>query len=397
MQGPTVLSVVQNAFSVPRRSIDTSTRFQHEMPMRFYPCCFLFLGLLMCAPLAAAEDPEVSEEVVPEPKPAAKPGTEVEGDEIWLDRVRNKLYGWSHGSVVWADNKFVDETKQEVIPTPPSRFRIGLIAGVELKPEGDIKFAPDADFGADVDVPNLEERMKLFITTRDPNALPGTDVFDQDNDLRVGGSRDFFENWRTSAGVKAKWPPEVFVDTKWTPRYKLGPHWSLFPEAKVFWNTDDKFGGSTSVTVGRWKNRWLLRQSLSGKITQNDAEEDDKRSTNPDNVQFGKDGGGVRWQSNTMFGYVTELLTERDYGRMVNGEDVAKGYGIRGNIFGNQVDSTQAKVTLFIKRPLYKDFMFYVISPEVVWKQEESWDEEWVLRVGVDMLLWGDETYRAAP
>lgn len=316
---------------------------------------------------------------------------------IWVDDMRNWLYGVSHGSVVWADNKFVDESKQDRIPTPPSRFRIGILSSIELKPEGKVKFAPDADFSADVEVPNLEERLKLFITTRDPTALPGTDAFDQDNDIRVGASRGFFTNWRTSVGVKAKWPPEVFADVKWAPSYKLGEHWDVFPEIKGFWTTEDKFGGSLSTTVGRWKNRWLLRQSLSGKITQDEAEKDEERAMDPDDYRFGVDGGGVRWQSSTTLGYVTELLNERDYGRLVNGEDVAKGYGIRGNVSGNQQNSYEARVTLFLKRPLYKDYLFYIISPEVIWQEEESWNEEWVLRMGIDMLLWGDDTIRASP
>jgi hypothetical protein len=358
------------------------------------------LLLITCLCLFAKQgvaDESAPRESIEEEQPAAVPESAPVEEDIWVDALRNKLYGWSHGSVVWADSKFVDEEQQNVVPTPPSRFRIGLISSIELKPEGEIKFAPDADFSADVEVPNLEERLKLFITTRDPNALPGTDAFNQDNDIRVGASRGFFDNWRTSAGVKAKWPPEVFADLKWAPRYKLGGHWDLFPEIKTFWTTEDKFGGSVSTTVGRWKDRWLFRQSLSGKITQDEAETDDERALDPEDDWFGVDGGGVRWQSSTTIGYVTELLNERDYGRLVNGEDVAKGYGVRGNVSGNQENSYEAKVTLFLKRPLYKDYLFYIISPEVIWREEESWDEEWVLRFAVDMLLWGDDTTREAP
>jgi hypothetical protein len=376
---------------------------------------FLFLSLLW-VPRVLDADPGPTEQTETVPKDSQTVSTEATAPEekteypgsapqdvdsveykMWVDDMRDWLYGISHGTVEWADTRFVDENQQEVVPTPPSRFRIGILSSIELKPEGDIKFAPDADFAADVELPNLEERLKLFITTRDPTALTGTDAFDQDNDIRVGASRGFGKNIDTSVGVKAKWLPEVFAFVKWNPKYDVGPHWDLFPEWKVFWESEDKLGGQLALTAGRWNGNFLFRQSMSGKVTQNDADEDEEVSQDPDSFEFGEDGKGVRWQSTTTFGYVTELLAEEDYGRLVNGEDVAKGYGIRGQIQGNAASSLQAKATLFLKRPLYKDFLFYIISPEVIWNEEDSWDEEFVLRVGLDLLLWGDETYRAAP
>jgi hypothetical protein len=53
-----------------------------------------------------------------------------------------------------------------------------------------------------------QRRLELYIQTQNPNALPGQDAFKSDNALRVGASRDFFENWDTSVGIKTKWLPE---------------------------------------------------------------------------------------------------------------------------------------------------------------------------------------------
>ena len=137
----------------------------------------------------------------------------------------------------------------------------------------------------------------------------------------------------------------------------------------------------------------IFRQSFSGKITQNDMEEDDDRAADPEDVQFEEDGGGVRWQSTTIIGHVSQLLTEQDYGRHVSGEDVARGIGIRGQVSGNEVNTVKATTTLFYKRPIYKDFLYLIIAPEVIWSEEESWDEEFVMKVGIDLLLWGDDPW----
>jgi len=325
---------------------------------------------------------------------AAEADTTAEAGEEsvnWVDHTRNWLYDKSHGAVIWLDTKFVDEENQNVVETPPSRFRIGLQAQAELRPEGSIEFSPVVDFDTDVDLPNLEERLKLFITTRDPVELEGATSFEEDNSLRVGASKGFLENWNASAGVKTKWLPEIFTFVQWNPRYGQLDGWTTYPNIKLFWESEDRLGASTALVFNRWRNRLLFRQTFSGKITKDDLESDDKKADDPESPQFGDDGGGVRWLASTTLGYVPHLLDERDYGRRVGGKDVARGVGIRGQIRGNAVKSLEAKVTLFHKRPIYKDFLFLVLAPEVVWDEEESWKEEYILNVGVEMLVWGDD------
>ncbi len=312
-------------------------------------------------------------------------------DDNWLDHTRNWLYDTSHGAVVWLDNKWADEQRQDVVETPPSRFLLGVQASVELKSEGTIDFSPVVDFDTDVELPNLEERLKLFITTRDPTELDGATSFEEDSALRVGASKGFLENWKASAGIKTKWLPEIFTFVEWGPRYGDLEGWSTYPKLKFFWESEDKFGTSTSLVFNRWRNRMLFRQTFSGKITQDEVDSDESKAMNPDSPQFGDDGGGVRWLASTTLGYVPHLLDERDYGRRVGGKDVARGSGIRGQIRGNAVKSLEAKVTLFHKRPIYKDFLYLVLAPEVVWDEEEAWKEEYVFNIGVEMLLWGDD------
>ena len=311
----------------------------------------------------------------------------------WVDGTRDWLYGKSHGTVEWLDTSFLEED-QEVVPTPPSRFRVGLYTQIDLEENGAIKFAPVADFDADVDLPNIESRLKLFISTKDPTALPGQDAFDSDNALRIGASRAIFKNWKTAVGVKTKWPPEPFAYIKWSPEYTLSERWTMAPQIRPFWESEDGFGGLTSGVFNRWNNRVMYRQSFSLKWTQELADEDTENEVNEDSSQFGYDGGGYRWDSTTILGYVTELLDERDYGRRVGGDDVAKGYGIKARVTGNEINSTKATVSLFVKRPAYKDFLYFILAPEVVWAEDANWNEEYVLKAGFEMMLWGDEVLK---
>lgn len=343
------------------------------------------------------EEVDSPEEIVEEAFPVEVPDAESTGvlqmteeeQRSWIDSTRDWLYGKSHGTVEWLDTGIVEH--EDPVPTPPSRFRVGLYTQIDLEENGEIKFAPVADFDADVELPNLEERMKLFISTKDPTALPGQDPFDSDNALRVGASRSLFDNWKTSAGIKTKWPPEPFVYLQWSPEYSLGRNWTVVPQIRPFWESQDGFGGMTSAVFNRWNNRTMLRQSFSLRWTQEQADEDDKAEVNEDSSQFGYNGGGYRWDSTTVLAYVPLLLDERDYGRRVNGEDIARGFGVKGRVTGNEVNSTKATVTLFYKNPAYKDFLYFILAPEVVWSEENNWNEEYVLKAGFEMLLWGDD------
>lgn len=308
----------------------------------------------------------------------------------WIDNSRDWLYQTSHGTVEWLDTRLLEEGEERV-PTPPSRFRLGLFSQIELKPEGTTKFVPVADFDTDVELPNLEARLKLFISTEDPSALPGEDPLDSDSALRVGATRGFFDNWNTSVGIKTKWLPEPFAHIKWSPEYKLGNKWTAVPQIKPFWESEDGFGGVTSVVFNRWQNRMIFRQAISLKWSQKLEEDDRDRAIDEDGPQFGEDGNGYRWESTTILGYVPQLLDERDYGRRVGGSDVAKGTGMKGSVVGNEIKTLQARISLFTKGPAYKDFLYYIAGPVVIWRDDDDWKEEFVFKVGFEMLLWGED------
>ncbi|WFB36129.1 hypothetical protein P3T73_18405 [Kiritimatiellota bacterium B12222] len=318
---------------------------------------------------------------------------DLEEEVTWIDSTHNWLYGKSQNTVVWLDTRFIPKD-QELVPTPPSRFRVGLAMEFDLKTDGIIKISPDFDFHSDIELPNLEKSLKVFISTKDPTAAPGEGPLNSDTSLRVGASSDFMKNWKASAGVKTKWPPEPFAYVIWSPEYMLGEHWSVIPQVKPFWESEDGFGGLTSLLFNRWRHRMMYRQALSLKWTQDQEKQDKENAADMDSYQYGSDGGGYSWDSTTVIGYASQLLKPDDYGKRIGADEVARGTGIKVQVTGNEVATLKAELTLFLKGPLYKDFVYYIIGPSVNWADENDWDEEYTAKIGFEMLLWGDEKYQ---
>lgn len=310
-------------------------------------------------------------------------------EDAWIDNTYDWLYSRSHGAVVWVDQRGAGPG-QEPQPTPPSRFRIGAYTQIELEPGGKLEVIPVADFDADVNLPNLEDRLRVFVSTLDPTSPPGRDALEGDTTLRVGASRDFLDNWKTSVGIKAKWEPEVFVHTQWAPKILIGDAWQLHPKTRLFWENEERFGGYTALTAGRWKNRWLFRQSLSLKWSQKRRDEDRADALDAEVPGLGIDGKGYRWDATSVFGYAAALLDEREHGRMVGGGDVARGAGLRLSVRGNAELTEGVRFTLFGKTPLYRDYLYGIIAPEVRWEDEDDWSETYVLNIGLEMNLWGE-------
>ncbi len=364
--------------------------------MSFTRSIFLFLficamgGSSLFAEDISGEDKGFASSSADEPSLESEIANDPELQRIWVDGLRDWLYDKSHGTVENIDQRFVPEGEEPQV-VPPSRFRIGVTNEIELKADGKVEWAPILDFKTEVAFPNIERSLKLFVTTQDNTALPGDDAVESDSSLKVGATRSFTEFFDVSAGVKARWTPEVFAHIQWSEKYQVGPWWKAYPRARIFWENDEKFGGILSFVGDRWKNRFVFRNTGSIKWSQKEQEDDERKANDEENVQFGDDGNGVRWQVNTSFAYVTKLLDERDYGRRVNGSDLAAGQGVRVQFRGNAAEYLETKVTLFWKRPLYKDYLYYIVAPEADWADENDFDTEYTLKLGLEMLVWGDK------
>lgn len=267
------------------------------------PAIFSFLA-------HAESDSKNATNSAPDQNSSSQQGASTASDTTWIDETHDWLYDTGHGSVVWVDGQFVPAGK-EPLKVPPSRFRLGLYGEFDFGAADSFELKPIIDLGTDVKFPNLERRLRLFITTRDPSALPGESTADANNNLRIGGSRNFFKNWDTSIGVKADWPPEAFVNAQWAPIYQPGNYWTLYPQGKVFWDNKEGIGFLTSLSADYWRERWLFRQTISGKWNKQNQDDDSDDASNPDSYLFGENGGGYRWAVTSLVGYIPMLLDEK--------------------------------------------------------------------------------------
>jgi hypothetical protein len=270
-------------------------------------------------------------------------------------------------SIDYVDRRFVGKSV-EAERVPVSRFRLGVY--VDAVSEKDLEFGFAPEFDIKLKMPNIERHLSLFVTTKELGELPGTDLADRDEGVRLGVSRKWRKHFSTAVGVKWDWPPEPFVQLKWHDKWRAGA-WQLYPSCRVFWRLEEGFGTTGVFTADRWKGRGLLRFSSGGKWT----EESD----------------GFEWSQTAILGYAQELLEEDRLGGRASGRDLARGGGVRYLVKGDtEVDPVRShEVLLFYKFPLRKEWAYFVVGPSVRARNERDWEIEPGIQLGVDLLFWG--------
>lgn len=261
-----------------------------------------------------------------------------------------------------------------------SRFRIGVFGEGKINNHDNLDLNPLVDFDADIELPNMQRRMKFVITSRDPTALPGRDIAEQqDTALRAAVSQQWRKNLSADIGVRTRWRPELFANLVYGAEWKKGA-WIVYPEQRFYWENESGFGEISTLAFDHWKNRWNTRWSSSIKWSEQD------RETDHQNQQ--KDAG-FRWSEVFIFGYATELLDETRLNRMISGDDVAHGWGLRLSAFGRFHIVEEYRAGVFYRAPLRKKWMYFSVGPEVNWMNANEWDREWMIKCGIEMLFWG--------
>ena len=295
---------------------------------------------------------------------------------------------WMHDALFMAvertaknvDGRFASDNAA-VERVPVSRFRVGLYVdaireAAEVSEddagdseEGGTKVGLDTDFDIDIELPNVESSLSLFLTTEELGELPGTDPSDRDQGLRIGLRKILPADFSVSAGIKWDWPPEPFARIGWDRLWRPGK-WKLYPAVKGFWKLEDGFGSSADITSDRWFGRGLLRASTGGRWTE----------TTDD----------LEWSQTFILGYAKNLIDERKMGGRAKGRDLARGSGLRYRISGDTETGHIQKHQglLFLKFPVRKRWAYFVLAPEVTFRNECDWKAEPGIQVGLDMLFW---------
>jgi len=200
-----------------------------------------------------------------------------------------------------------------------------------------------------------------------------------DKSLRTFLVREWLPDLSTAVGLRLRWKPELFAYGAYSHDWKAGD-WRLYQQQKIYWETEESFGGISSLVLDYWINRWNTRISTSLKWSNQDRK-DDKNT--------GRNDKGFRWSEVFLLSYAKELLDESQLGRIISGDDIARGWGLRLSAFGGFHYADEYRAGIFYRWKLRKKWMYSYAGPEIKWKNEDNWNQEWTLKCGIEMLFWG--------
>lgn len=334
--------------------------------------------------------PDVFAEPIPSIASEAKappivPGNMVSNTDVAIDCILDRFHDSTHRTIQETtemfDGWFVREGSLPCLAMP-IRLRVGLYGSLHLRPVDDAFWSMPTDFAADMSLPNMEERLRLFIATVDPRLFPGTDIERASNDLQLGLRKYWPHNVDTAVGIRSGWPPEPFVQAAWSKVYSTGVC-SFYPRQTVYWDGGDGFGVISSLIADHWSGHWDLRSTSAARWNEARLRSDSVTAN---------DGHGWQWEETIAIGYFLELLDEREYGRLAAGSDLTRGGGLRVSVLGGPTSVDIMRLNVFYKAPLHSRWLYYVITPEVEKSVDTRWNPEYRIVIGLEALFWGTKS-----
>jgi len=270
-----------------------------------------------------------------------------------------------------ATDMYFASDKEELIIPPETQLRAQIYVVFRQGRDFNFQFSPDIQL--EVALPNLEQRMQIFVETARENALPGTYAVDQEDRGINVGARKTMENLHLSfdAGVRAKWLPEAFVRLIWSYEWNL-KKWSIRPDERIFFETEDGFGALSALYINRWLGKseiGLLNPTLSAKWATKEQD--------------------LTWSVGVDLLRAPTLLDESRRGKAFDWEDAARAQGIRYVVFGSDGVVDEHRLVLGFRGPLYQKWIYWELDPGLEWRQEDNYKATYVLRTGFDLLFWG--------
>lgn len=281
-----------------------------------------------------------------------------------VDRFHDQVYAWAQGVVESTDQRYAAKDK-EPMPVPAAPFRMGVTLDTIDRDDG-LDLDLDLDFDIRLSLPNIEQRLSIFITSDELDESPR--AAEDDSQLRAGLRYEFLRIFDFDIGVKLDVPPVAFMSLKWSGEYQLG-NWDFYPLAKLFAETDEGVGYSAAATFDRWSGPHLLRSSSYGK--------------------WNSDRDNIEWTQSFTYARVKQQLMHSHYGSYLRARDIGEGWGTRLLISGEDasyVDYYEAGV--FYRRPTSNRWLYWSVEPLARWDRDYQWDTDPGIRIGFDMLFW---------
>lgn len=281
-----------------------------------------------------------------------------------LDHAHDRVYTWMQGRVEATDHVFADKDRP-LEATPAAPFRVGLtLESIDRSGKTEVNFDGNLDIA--LSLPNIEKRLRLFITSSDLDESP--DASRDHSGLRAGLRYQLVRFLDFDLGVRFNVPPVAFASLKWTREIQLGG-WDFYPLSKLFIETEDGFGAAAGTTFDRWSGRQLLRSSTYAK--------------------WRHDIDQTAWSQTLIYARAHELLVPDRYGSYPRANDIGRGWGVRLLASGEDTAAVSYyEAGVFYARPTTNRWLFWSVEPLVRWDREYNWKADPGIRVGINALFW---------
>jgi len=257
--------------------------------------------------------------------------------------------------------------EQAPIVVPLTPVRIGLDAQFLHRQQG-LDFSGARDLEATVALPNIERRLKLFVTSADLQETPA-DPAEQRNPLSLGARFAPQSHLNLELGVRASSSPSVFAALRWAQTVSLGAV-SLYPFVKPYVQSGLGIGTSGGIALETWRERWMVRSTSYADWVRNTS--------------------ATNWSQTLVFGYARAVIQERGYDRFATGHDLACGVVARLSVSGDRTSrSSTYEIGVLMKRPLHGGWLFGYVEPLTQWNRTSNWHPDIGIRMGFDALFWG--------
>jgi hypothetical protein len=331
------------------------------------------LGVLLAGAAGAAEQsaaPESPEHVYPSSgtfsglRRASNSVTHNLGER--LDKGHDWLYRRLEHLIVSVDQRYADPNRTALL-VPLSPLRIEFDSEILNRQHG-LGFSPRFNFDATIRLPNIERRLRLFITSSNLSEAPGNAALER-NPVRAGVRFVPHSHVDFDIGVRVKFKPTAFAALRWAPQFDLGSA-KLYPLIKPYLESGLGLGVSAGLTLEQWHGRWVARSSSYGNWLRNTA--------------------ATTWAQTLLVGHAQSVIQERQYGRFTAGRDLACGTVVAITASGNHLSSASLyEFSVLFKRPLHGGWLYGYVEPLVRWELGSDWHPDAGIRIGLDALFWG--------
>jgi hypothetical protein len=283
-----------------------------------------------------------------------------------LDRIHDRLYRWAQHLIDDLDMRFAEADTAPIV-APLSPVRIGFDADI-LHLRNGIGLSGTSDFEATLHVPNLERRLKVFVTSDDLQEAPGDQALEH-NPVRAGLRIAPLPHVELEVGARAKVWPSAFAAARWASEFDAGAV-HVYPFGKVYVESGLGAGVSGGFAVERWSGRWVARSASYADWVHNTA--------------------AIDWTQTVILGYARAVIQQRRYDRLADGHDLACGVAARLAVAGDRVSRTTLyQASVLFKRPVLGGWLFGYAGPTVRWDRNTNWHPDIGVGIGFDALFWG--------